>query len=859
MKKSKLVASLALTGVLALGLASCKEGETASWHYEDYEFVDSTATATAATTGRAVSYVEKSYEERAEILGLLEEYAMKNTIQGLVLYDDGGYAKYSDRVQIPTAVKKNADDTDQTIAGTVQHTYITGYGFGIQSEGTLVGESKDTVEPTYLHTYETEDPATLNYMDDKGSVVGGYQPFVASSYFDAKMNATGDGYEWFPSTATEANVVDGKVRPIPLDTNGSPVANANYQTMANKYRIYLRTGSDFTYATLTTNANLTKYNGREVAIEDYVTPWKQLYTAANGLARGAENLEGASAIKGMAAYYNASGDGVNEDAWKKVGIKSGSDTTGAYLDFEFITPCTPFYAMYYLSSSLYAPIPQAFLDDIGGIKIWGSFNEDKTLTPVDTTLSSGVYVVQAWHTDQDFIFKNNTSLNPDVKGGANRYTLPGLYVKILTAAKTDPLAAWNEFQAGHIDSCGIPSQKVKEGEINTAGTQQTGGSSTTKLNLNTCTPEEWEYLFGTNGTITQTPESQYWDLKPAMSNEDFVLGLSWALNRTEYAQKRGVTPSLNYFSDNYLINPEDGVSYNTTEAHKKAMDAVYGEGWEYNFGFDYDKAVDYFKKAATKLLADGSYKAGDTIEIEICWQAESQIQTSGEDIAKYLQDAFNDPEVCNNQLTLKVNNIAVVEWSDVYYNKMMVGQFDIGFGGISGNSFNPINFMEVLKSDNSSGFTLNWGPDTNADPSIQYDGHNYTFDALFQAADTGCVVDGNGALAKTYDAALAKNVRDEETGGRTVEIKFAASNIPNVVQTSVAAVVVCWYSGEEYDEVKVDFEVVGDTLVLHLSQELVESYQGSVGFDIYFETLVSGSEEPTESLVSLYSDFPVWE
>ena len=853
MKKSKLLGSLALAGLLTLGLASC--GGKQSWNYEDAEFEDLTVSVSAATVGNAVSFVNESYEERAKILGLLEEYAVKNALTGLVLYDDGGYAKYSDRLVFPTPVKKDENGKDVEIAGTKQHEYITGYGFGVVAEGGINGTLSGISGPyaSYYHTYESEDPKTLNYWDDKGSVVSNYHGYVASGYFDIKMNDTKDGYVWYPAAATEVNKVGNDYRPLPYK-DGAPIANANFQTMANTYRIYVRTGADFKYATASTNSKVSAFNGREVALEDYVTSVQQLFTQGNGLARGAENLTGAAAIKGMAAYYNASADGVNEEAWKNVGMKTGSDDKGDYLEFELVTPCTPFYAMYYLSSSLYCPIPADFLEAIGGIKIWGSYDGTKALTPVDTTLSTGPFVVEAWNDDQSFVFKNNAALNPTVKGG-NRYTVNGVHVAVLQAVKTDSEAAWKEFKAGKLDAVGIPKTQVDAGEINTAGTQVTKGSSTTKLNINTCTEEEWEYLFGENGTVTTTQKSNYWKVKPALSDEDFLLGLSWAIDRKSYAEARGVTPSLNYFSDAYLSNPEAGVSYNDTAEHKAAMDAVYGEGWESNYGYDFDKAVEYFHTAATRWLADGTYKEGDEIEIEICWQAETQIKSSGDDLALYLETAFNAPEVCDGKLTLKIKNVAVATWSDVYYQKMMIGQYDIGFGGISGNTLNPLNFMEVLKSDNSSGFTLNFGPNTNADPSIEYKGQKYTYDALWTAADTGAVVTNDGKLAKYYDAALMSNKKNDGDASRTVKIKFAASNITDVVETEVSAVVCCWYGGEEYDEQEVEFTVNNGVIEIVISQELAELYQGEIGFDVIFTVTVKGAE-PSEHLVSLYGYFP---
>ena len=79
-----------------------------------------------------------------------------------------------------------------------------------------------------------------------------------------------------------------------------------------------------------------------------------------------------------------------------------------------------------------------------------------------------------------------------------------------------------------------------------------------------------------------------------------------------------------------------------------------------------------------------------------------------------------------DKLTLEVVDYVPAVWTDAYYKKMMLGQYDIGFGGVSGNTLNPLNFFEVLKSDNSSGFTLNWGPNTN-EPSQEQGYHSPTF------------------------------------------------------------------------------------------------------------------------------------
>ena len=815
-------------------------GPTGSWTNTDETYNDVSVSVT--TSGAYKNFVSASYDERAEILGKLEEYAMVNGLTGIVLYDNGGYVKYSDRLVIPTAVKKNSDGTDMEIAGTKQHEYVVSYGFGILAEGSKKpGTNSADPYDNYYKTYETSDPQTLNYMNDQGSVVGGLQPYVSSTYFDARLTSTKDSYEWFPSAGSDANVYNGEARPIPQNMDSST-------GLATKYRVYVRT--DMKYNTAGKYAD--QYKGRTVALEDFVTPWKELHNQSNAMVRATDNFGTAAEIKGLQAYYAATAAGHSDAAWENVGIKTGTDASGSYLEFEFVTPCSPFYAMYYTNSSLYSPIPADFLQEIGGIKVWESSNTDGTLTPVDTTLSTGPYVLSKWNTNEEIVFSKNELCSEAVKGGAHRYQIEGVYVDIFEAANNDPMAAWNEYIAGNFDAVGIPTEKVAT-EKGTPGTQMTKGSSTTKLNVNTCTQEEWEYLFGENGTVTQTPLSDYWEVEPAMSNEDFIMGLNLSIDREEYSDKRGVTPSCSYFSDSYMSNPEAGVSYNSTEAHQKALEAVYGDDVD-TYGYNLNKAAEHFKAAAEQLIKDGVYKAGDTISIEIAWQTQTNIDQSGKDIEAYIETAW---ELADTGLNLEVNHWTGAVWSDVYYKKMMLGQFDIGYGGISGNTFNPLNFMEVLKSDNSSGFTLNWGPNTN-DPAalIEHNGVNYTYDALWKAADTGALVSSDGTLAKTHALALQSNVKASDSNARTITLKYGATNIEGVCSTNVAAVVLCWYSGPAYDEIEIENYVIDEaagTITFTVTAEQAEAYQGYVGVDVYWT-----SPELGDSYDSVYAEFPTW-
>ncbi|MCR5349228.1 MAG: hypothetical protein K6E59_06470 [Bacilli bacterium] len=707
-----------------LGLAACNlipqrssssqpsstQGTTSESSSEESSATSTSEEPAVPAADGAFSYVYSDVEERTEILGKLEKYAVENKLTGLTMYGDGGYVMYQESVTKGT------------------NNYIPGYGFGILGEGDLVADLGGESNPDwkrYYHSYETSDPKKLNYQNDKGSVVGDLITYTNAGYFDTQMNETKDGYVWVGDLSKAA-------RPIAVDPN-----DAGY---ASTYRFPVKVGSELKYST--TSEKYAKYNNREVQLEDYITPYKIYYTAAYGMVRGNENLSGAGSIKGAASYYAGSAEGFNESLWANIGIKAYVDDLDgqSYLEFTFNQPTTRFYAMYYLTSGMFAPVPEEFITEIGGGDFatgtanWGVFTDDESI--IDHWLCTGAYKIERWDIDKQIVFQKNENY-----ADRGRYKIQGVHLNILAAAESDPEAAFNEFLLNKLHATSIPSTQL-ENYKDDPRTTVTADSSTYKLNMNTCDQETWEELFGENGSIEPHQPGTYWDVKPAMSNKDFVSGLSFALDRKTLAEAIGRTPSGNYFGNGYMSDPENGIRYNDTQAHEDAVASLM-EGTD-GYGYSLESAKAAFQSAAEQLIAEGAYEEGDTIEIEIAWQTTAQVNREHKMIEKNLTDAFNTDE---NPLRLKVNSWVGATWSDVYYDKMMTGEFDIGFGSISGNTLNPLNFLEVLKSDNSSGFTLNWGLDTNEPcEDLVFDGKYWSFDALWTAADQGAyVVEGANA------------------------------------------------------------------------------------------------------------------
>lgn len=711
-------------------------------------------------------------------------------------------------------------------------------------EGTTEPTQKPTDGPTdgtpevpagysaYYQTFSAQDNGSANYWDDKGSEAGDNLSYIAGSFWGTAMNETKDGYDWICELAKEKPVAQNP------DENG----------LATIYKFEVKIGSEMVYNTLSDKAEFAAFKGREVALEDYLTAWKELYNQSNAIARGPEGAKvAAGTIKGIAAYYAATANGFDQEAWDAVGIKATMEDGKAYLTFEFDLPTNNFYAMYYLASSLYCPIPQDFLDLIGGLKNFGTFANDGALSPVDTTLSTSYYVLESWQKDKEIVYKKN-----ELYADGGRYQIPGVYVMILPAMNTDNEAGLKEFLAGKLDAVSIPSTQLDEYR-NDPRTTTTLDSTTFKLNMNTCNKEEWEALFGVNGSIFQTPEENYWPLKPAMSNDNFLKGINYALNRKEFAEILGRTPSDNFFGSSYLSDPENGVSYNSTEAHKNAMASMLDNTDGY--GYSLTLAQQYFKKACEELIANGSYTAGEEVHIEIAWMYASDLDDYHPYIKKYLEDAFN---TCEGGLTLVVDSWAAETWSDVYYEKMMVGQFDLGFGSISGNTLNPLNFFEVLRSDNSSGFTLNWGTNTSViDPALTYDGRSWSFDTLWTAADQGILIDSEGKQLTSTAANLHSYTKNDD-GTVTVKLNVGELNLPTATSKVVDVVVFGCSDGANYSdyiEESIPFTIENGVATATLTAEQVATYEAFTyvyGFDVYFNVTAGGMTN--SSAISVYAN-----
>ena len=751
---------LTVTGDVATGIADGVATIMATEESTGMTAALQITVSSAAEANGGFNYASLAGEEalttREAVLGNLEKYAMDNHLTGITLFENGGYVKYSQRITLPTSE------------------YITGYGFGILSEGTIESDMLSEENPNhrrYLHSATSSDPLTINEKNNTGSQVSDLAGYITSSFWGTKLNTTKNGYVWYPVLAKDKVTIDGiqydNTRPFPVvdDEVVKPDEDPNPLGLYDTWRIYVKTGESDGIQYRTSSTDRSAFEKRDVALADYEFAYRFLLTGSNGQVRGTEMAGDTSyGIKGASQFNQrtkTADDDTGKNLWNNMktdgtlGFKTGKDNGQEYIQISILNPIDRFTAMYTLSSSLVSPLPESFIKTIGqegaspedegkyiqiGAQKYGNFNSTDDMTKY--CLCVGPYYLEEWVKTQTIVFKKNADWFE-----TGRYHIEGVKLRVIKAATSDPDAIYKEFNAGNLDSCGIPTKHIAE-EMGKPGVKQTKGDSTFKLNVNSCSQETWNTLFGPNGKINKNSS---WDVKPWMSNDNFLAGLFYSIDRKTFAKNRGVQPSINYFSDAYLSDPENGKSYNDSEAHKKAVAEYQTKDKDGNdtFGYDYDKAVLSFKAAVRELAAQGKIEKGTKsnptkIQIHIRWMYQTDIKEYGDEIGGYFEDAFNNELVSGGTVKLEVKQEAVSVWDQVYNEYLMKGQFDLGFGAISGNTYNPLNFLEVLKSDNSSGFTLNWGTDTSEvteGKPVEYDHKLWSFDALWEAADHGSVVE----------------------------------------------------------------------------------------------------------------------
>ena len=629
-----------------------------------------------------------------DIYGLLENYSINNGIYGLPIMDNADYYLVSDRITL------GVDD------------YIQGFGFGVLPHGKINSPLEYETNPLwkmYYHTEFSTDTASCNIFTNYNNKY--FYDYIKASFYTIFANSEKNGYDWVPELAVSD-------RPIAVD--------ADEYGLANTWKIEVKTGDNgnLRYNINSEDPLRSAFNNRPVALEDYLYPYKLTLTQSNGFS-GGEIIIGSGEVKGAKDYYNASMDGFDEEAWKNVGIRVYEENDKPYFEVTFVNKITQYYAMHNMSALFHAPIPEEFID-VCGVENYGSFSKDGDYTPVDNTLSLGPYTLESWDKDNQVVFKKN----PNYVYANTLYEIEGVHVRINENIDFSPSQKVNDFIDGKIDEVTQVNYDLLPDELKDVA-KKVPSYLKLALSCNTCDYDTWVKLFGSDD-ITDIN----WDLKPILNNKYFLKGLSYSLNRSEYANNHNGIPTLNRFVSSLMGDFASGITYNNTNAHIDAIKELSKDG-----GYSLELAQSYFRIALSELEASGLIQPGTKenptiINLEIAWQRDSQEEIHNE-LVKYFMDTFNDEKVSQGKYKL-----TFTFWSgpgfSVYYDKFFVGCFDLAFINLSLASINLFDYFAQYSSNkNIAGISSNSGVDTNSLNSypLVYDNMLWTYDALLLTLD----------------------------------------------------------------------------------------------------------------------------
>ena len=742
-----------------------------------------------------------SIETNLQAISQLESYAERNSLTGLTFFENGSYEVYSDRVTLGS------------------YTYIPGYGFGLLEEGNInedIDFQPNSAWKRYLHI--SEDKENLDISSAVRGHDNKYFNYITSSYYQNFLNDNKNSVQTY-NVLAKSDLI-----PVDLDENNE----------ATIFKMEVKTGEDgLKYTTNSTLESRIQFNNRPVELEDYVTIYKAHLNYKNDLHHLILLNEFASytfsRIKGAWDYYKASKEGPAD--FNNVGIKAFKENGKNYLQFEMTAPIHKDMIKYLLNKNAYQPVPQDFLDVIGAENYFKS-DLNNGIKLMDNCLSLGAYSIEQCCDETKLVLKKN----PNYVYTDEKYNIKGIHIDYSNYTST----ILERFDSKYIDYVPLTSKEIDKYE-NNKNFVIVGGDSTFSLNVNSLDEETWEYLFGENGAVCKTPKSEYWNVEPALSNDHFLKALSLSINRKEFAKMNESTPLCSYLSSSRY----NGINYNNTKEHQNAIFSKIDN--TDGFGYNLDLAREYFKVALLELENENKYVRGTKdnptiINLEIAWMYPNHEKKYHTYIKDYFETAVNHESVSGNTYKLNIDFWIGNSWSDVYYYKFYNGQYDLGFGKISGSTVpHNIHPFETLSSNPllSGSFTLNWSLNTNdvKKDYVLYDGKRWSYDALLSSLDTTSFVEKSYLIDPVSFNIESQIINEDGTYTSTLNVDFIDG-----FNVNIKDVVICWYSGPYKEKSVFDIAKISKnetnnsyTIVINSTKDDVNEYSYDMGFDVYYE------------------------
>lgn len=649
------------------------------------------------------NYKFANAELRLSFMAAAEKYLLNNMYAGIPLYSNASSVLFSSRLELPV------------------EDYIAVMGFGTdfatmsEDDSTVLmynGEYGNTGEYTFRGTI-SNNPNTFNHWLYDDSITATVIKRFSDSLYVYEFNEDKTGYIVVPSMA--------KYNPVPINPEFTGLGKEVSRTWQITLRDDLVWGFNEATNTLgydmVIDANDFSDSYREALYQNW-------FRAISG---------GGDFTSQTNQIVNAQEFADGEVDWEDVGINLIDDLT---IEFIFYNDMSSWDVRYWLSSFAMSPIQMDLYEDTTTFDADGYVDEMLYGTTSETTAYSGAYILDYYEENAVLLYSANPNFHSPDKYFYTHYS----YVII-----DDPDVRFNEFIDGKTEMSQLSFDKYEEYKTN-SGLKQIPGSTVFRIMINGL------------GTVEAQKEQfpgSTWVPEPILAIQDFKMAMFFAIDRNFLANEviGTVLPTMFIFSNAYLVDPENGIPYRTTEQGVSVGEGLSPE----TYGFDLDTAKEYYDLAINALIEDGTYTAGTAenptiIEMDLYVFSGSDSQLL---MGAFIKDSFEETFQNEEHHINVVINLVAKDFPGIYYDYMMIGEFDLAIGGISGATLDAASFLDTYSSDNRSGFTLNWGIDTSiAEIEIIYYDHEgirhremWSFDAI-SSVMTGEIFVANGEEAE---------------------------------------------------------------------------------------------------------------
>ena len=500
-----------------------------------------------------------------------------------------------------------------------------------------------------------ESPDNLNQWLAQDSISSDVIGTFLDGLYYYGYNSDFSGFEVKPSMAASL--------PTPIDST-----SVFGTTVSNVWSVPVRAGLRWTYNAETDTSDFPA--GHEVINADsFVETYKLAVDQGwfRAISGGGDFLAVTQRIKNMQEYI----DGDVE--WEEVGIRA----EGNNIIFEFVPQMSEWNVISWLAGFTLTPINMALYDAVG----------DQYGTSAVTTAYNGRFFMETYEPDRIIRLKRNPNFwDP----GRNNYT--GYTFEIINDAEI----AFQSFLAGRLDATGLTAARFDEFQT-FPGIRFAPGAVVFRMNINSMGSVENQREEWPDGSWIPEPILQYPDMHKALYFGADRETLAFDVQRT-------AEPAMYYFTPAYLVDPAGGVSFRGSEFGPGVLENLSPD----TSGFNPDAATAFFRSAVRQAVADGHYAQNAVINLHLGIQANSEGSLLGAEFLKESYESlFTDPETGIRVVV----DIQPEPFPNNYFNVILPGEFDLGFGGISGSQLNAASFLNIFRSGpGRSPFVLNFGP-----------------------------------------------------------------------------------------------------------------------------------------------------